>query len=227
MDSIRFCSVAGAPAFRTGNLHVRQKLHIQADNAGSIADRTAEFSRVVGKIACLNACRLRFRRFGVYFPQLVVDIGVGGHSGAHVDSDWRGVNQLYMADAVRLHCLYMGGQLLTGREGFQSGHQTLQNQCGLPGAGYAGNDGHPPLWNIHIQGLYRVNLFGSQMNPSLLKQLVRAVGLFHCNLLSSGQVRSHKGMGIFLDFGNRSLGDDLPSPGSRPRSHFNQPVGFG
>ncbi len=45
----RFPAVTGAAAFRAGNLHIRQELHVQADDPRAVADRAAEPARCCRK----------------------------------------------------------------------------------------------------------------------------------------------------------------------------------
>ena len=76
LHKIRFPAVAAASAVRAGDLHIRQKLDVQADGARAVADGTAEFSRIIGKISRLIAFLLRPGKPGKNFPQLIVDIGI-------------------------------------------------------------------------------------------------------------------------------------------------------
>ena len=58
-DLIGGSCITRAAAFRTGNLHIRQKLHIQADTAGAVTDRAAQFSGIVGECAGFPAALFR------------------------------------------------------------------------------------------------------------------------------------------------------------------------
>ena len=71
-----------------------QELHVQADAAGAVAGGAAEPAGVVGKVPRLVPQGFGRRGSGKDLPQLVVDVGVGGHGGADVDADGGGVDEL-------------------------------------------------------------------------------------------------------------------------------------
>ena len=106
-----FPAVTASPAFRAGNFHIREELHVQIDDPRAVADRAAELAGVVGKIPGLIPKRLRVRRPGKDLPQLVMDVGISGHGGAHVDADGGRVDQLHLPNALRLHSGHVFRQL--------------------------------------------------------------------------------------------------------------------
>ena len=125
-DMLRGFSVPGTSAFRTGNVHVRQKLYIETDHSGSVTDRATQPSGVIGEIARFVSCLLCIRSFCIYFPELVVYIGIGGDGGTDVDADRRGVDQLYLLDAVGFNgtdvvrkCSFLENRLQRGNKTFQ------------------------------------------------------------------------------------------------------------
>ena len=87
-------------AVRTGNVHIRQELHVQTDDAGAVAAGATQGAGIVGEIACLIAARLRVRRFGIELAQLVMRARIGRDRRADVDADRRRVDELNMRDAV-------------------------------------------------------------------------------------------------------------------------------
>ena len=87
-------------AVRTGNVHIRQELHVQTDDAGAVAAGATQGAGIVGEIACLIAARLRVRRFGIELAQLVMRARIGRDRRADVDADRRRVDELDMRDAV-------------------------------------------------------------------------------------------------------------------------------
>ena len=102
LDLFRFLAIPAAPAIRAGNFHIRQKLHIQADRACPVAGRAAQFSGIIGKIACLIAhVALASGSLCISLAQLVMNIGIGGHGGTDIDADGCRVDQLDLPDALR------------------------------------------------------------------------------------------------------------------------------
>ena len=91
-DQPGFFGVSGASALGTGNLHIRKKLHVQADYPGAVADRAAESSGVIGESPCLPAFLFGCGSFCKSFPQFVMDVGIGSYCGADVDADRSGVD---------------------------------------------------------------------------------------------------------------------------------------
>ena len=87
-------------AVRTGNVHIRQELHVQTDDAGAVAAGATQGAGIVGEIACLIAARLRVRRFGIELAQLVMRARIGRDRRADVDANRRRVDELDMRDAV-------------------------------------------------------------------------------------------------------------------------------
>ena len=80
----RLLCVAGAVAVRAGDVHVRQKLHVQADAARAVAHRAAQRAGIVGKVARLIAPAFGVRGPGVDLSKLVVDVRVGRNGRADV-----------------------------------------------------------------------------------------------------------------------------------------------
>ena len=168
-DPLRLLRVPGATALGAGNLHIRQKLHVQADDARPVAHGTAKPSGIVGEIARPVSESLRVRRPGVNFAQLVVDIGIGRHRGADVDADGRRVDQLDAPDSFRFHRFYMLRQLLSRDMGLQGGNQALQDQRRLARSGYAGHRRKPSFGKLCLQRPHRMDRSGGKMNPPFRK----------------------------------------------------------
>ena len=76
---------------------------IQADLPGTIADRAAQFSRIIGKIACLITGIFRIGCSGIDLPQFIVYIGISCYCGTNIDSNGCGIDKLYMRNAFRLN----------------------------------------------------------------------------------------------------------------------------
>ena len=95
------------PALWTGDLYIGEKLYVQADHAGAVADRTAQFPCIVGKVSRLIAQFFCVCGAGKCLAQFIVDVGVGGYGGADIDADGRGVDQFHMRDPVCADGAYM------------------------------------------------------------------------------------------------------------------------
>ena len=107
--------VARASAHGAGDVHVGQELHVQADGARAVAFGAAQLPRVVGEVARFQPGRLGFGRAREGAAQLVVHPGVGGHGGAHVRADGRGVDEVRPLDARGFDALDVGGKLRAAR----------------------------------------------------------------------------------------------------------------
>ena len=154
------------PSFR-----VRQELDVQADGAGAIAAGAAQAARVVGKIARLVALLPGKGGAGVDLAQFIVDIGIGGHCGPHVDADGRCVNELDLRNARCSDAFHMGGQSFALGGGLQCGDQAFQHQRGLAGTGHAGHRNEPPPGQPDFQRLDGVDGPGAQGDGAQRKEL--------------------------------------------------------
>ena len=201
-----FC-IAGAPAFRAWDIHVRQKLHVKAHGACTVTDRAAQLTGVVGEGRRLPAAVFGILCPGIDLAQLVVDIGIGGHRRADVDANGRGVNELDMRDPLRRHRFDVVGERFPRGERFERRDQTFQDQRRLARTGYAGHDCQPTLGNVDLQGLYRVQRAGGQMDrpegKKLLCRRLRAQGYGF-----PGEKRPDAGRRVLRDLGDRPLRDD-------------------
>ena len=111
-DLFRLFPVPGSPALGTGNFHVRQKLHIQADRACAVAQRAAQFSCVVGKVPRFVPVTFSVGRTGEDLSQFVVNAGVGGDGRAHVEANGGGINQFHPVNPLGLQIFHVGGKVL-------------------------------------------------------------------------------------------------------------------
>ena len=81
----------------------------------------------------------------------------------------------------------------------QRGDQALQHHGGLAGAGHAGDHGEPPLGNVHLQRLYRVDPVGGQVDDAVCEQFVpSAAQLPQLRLGLAGEERADLRGGILL-----------------------------
>ena len=100
-------AVTAAAAVRAGDIHIGQKLHVQADTAGTVAGGAAQFAGVVGEVAGFVFAFFCVRRAGENFTQLIVHIGVCRNGGAHVDTDRRSIDELHLVNALGADRLHM------------------------------------------------------------------------------------------------------------------------
>ncbi len=226
VNLMRLPAVARAAAVRTGDLHVRQKLHVETDRPGAVAGRTAQRSRVIGKGTGLQVLLFRFVRPGKGFPQLIVYIGVGRHRRPDVDADRRRVNQPDLPDAVRLYILYMRRQRFSFGSRLQSRNQALQHQRRLPGAGNARDNRQLPFRKSDMERLYRVQGAHLHLNRPGVKQLRlrRAHPHIHPGLIR--KERPDHRLLIFLQIFDCPLRDHAAAAGTRLRPHLDHPVGM-
>ena len=155
-----------------------------------------------------------------------MDIGVGGHRGADVDADGRGVNELYLADAFCLYRPHMGGKLFAADDCLQAGNQAFQNQGGLAGAGHAGHRSQPSLGNADREGLYGVDGGCGKGNFADVKHADRISPVSYLRRSGICEEGADLGMRISGKLRRCPLGNH-PAP-VRPgsRAHLDEPVGF-
>ena len=222
---VRVPAVAGAAALGARNLHIRQELHIQTDNACAIADRAAQLAGVVGEIARLITKALRIGGAGKNLAQLVMDVGIGCYCGAHIDADGRCVNQLDLTDAFCLHRLHVGRQGAARRLCRQRRDKAFQYQRGLAGAGDPRHHGQAALGKRHLQRLYRVDGISRKPDAPLGEKLLRRAvcgGGVPC----PAQKGAYLGCRVRGQVGHRPLCNDAPAACARLGAHLNQPIGF-
>ena len=169
-DIMGLPAVTPSPAVRAGDVHIRQKLHIQRDLSGPVAGGAAEFTCIVGKISRFIAACLCVRRPGIDLAQIIVHIGIGCHCGPHIDTDGGRVDQLDLMDARCLQRSYVGGKFLSIDGGGKSRNQALQDHGRLAGTGDAGDHCQLPFRDPDIQGMHGVDGTGLHMDGSLCKK---------------------------------------------------------
>ena len=171
-DLARLRRVAAAAAVRARDVDIRQELYVQADLPRPVAGRAAQGSGVVGEGAGLQPSLLRRGKPGVDLSQLIVDVGVGRHRGAHVDADRRSIDQFRPLYALRAHALDVGGELFALDHALQRGDQALQHHGRLAGAGNAGDHGEPPLREAHGKRMHGMDLPGLQADLPQREELL-------------------------------------------------------
>ena len=131
-DLVCLFSIPGSATVWTGDFDIREELDIQADRSRPVAGRTAEFSRVVGEIACLEAECLGFRLTRECLSQFVVDFGIGGDGGTDVYAYRRGIDEFDMADPGRVDGFDVGRQSLILDAGLQAGTRLSKTNVVFP-----------------------------------------------------------------------------------------------
>ena len=223
----RVPAVARAVAGGAGDVHVRQELHVQTDNAGAVAGGAAQSARVVGKVAGLVAEMPGLGGAGEDLAQFVVDVGVGGHRGAHVDADGRGVDELDLRNAGRFHGAHVLRQPAPRNGRLQRRDEAFEDQRGLARAGYAGDDAQPPLGKFHFQRPHGVDGSGGKPQPPEAEQFLPARPRPQSIRSRLAQKRPDAGGGVRSQLRHRSLRDDAPAVRARAGAHLHQMVGFG
>ena len=217
-------AVARAAAVGTDDLHVGQELDVQADGAGAVAGGAAQRAGIIGKVAGLVIQALRVGRAGVDLAQLVVHAGVGGHGGADVDADGRGVDQLDLGNAGRADRLHVLRQRLAAQRGLQPGNQALEDQRGLARAGHAGDGGQPALGEPQGEGLHGVNWPGGHFDRAQVKQVRRVGPRPGLHLPRARKKAADLGARVGGDLRDRALGDDVSALRAGGGAHFDEPV---
>ena len=155
-----------------------------------------------------------------------MDACVGCHSGADIDADGRGINQLDVCNAVSIDCVDVGRQCGTMDFRLQSGDQAFQYHGGFSGAGYPGDNREPSLGNIDHQGLYRMNLIRRKVNRAIRKQAFFLGTGTQPAPGGTGKKRTDLGSRILFNRRNVALCNDMTALCAGLRSHFDDPVGL-
>ena len=92
-DAFCVLPIARAMAGRAGNLHIRQELYIQADDACPVTDWTSEFSRIVREISCFESLFPGTFAPGVDFSQLIMDIRISRNRRSYIDANRRRIDK--------------------------------------------------------------------------------------------------------------------------------------
>ena len=101
--------------------------------------------------------------------------------------------------------------------------KAFQNQRRLAGAGHTRDNGQPPLGNVHLQRLDRMDGVRRKMDAPLGKQLRRrAVPGRSTPLLT--QKRADLGRRVPGQVGHRALGNDVPAARTGLGAHLDEPV---
>ena len=170
--------ITGAVAVRTGDVHIRKELDIEADGARPVAGRTAEPAGVVGKIPRLPSACLGILGLGEHLPEFVVDVGVGRNGGAYVDADGRRVDELDLTYAVGLDSGHVRRQSGAVDVRLEPGNQTLQDHGCLAGAGHPRHDGETALRETDFQRLDGMDGAGAHAYASQIEKVLPPWGRF-------------------------------------------------
>ena len=151
---------------------------------------------------------------------------VGGNRGADVDPDGRGIDEFDVRDALRTDGADVLRQRLAADVRIQRGDEAFQHHRCLAEAGYAGDDGEPPLGDTHLQRLHGMDRRSRKMNDAVGKELFFPRAPPQLCFRRSGEERPDLGDGIFFDRGDRPLGNDVAALRAGLGTHFHDPVRF-
>ena len=130
-----------------------------------------------------------------------------------------------MLDPLRRQRFDVVGERFPRGERFERRNQAFQDQRRLAGAGHAGHDREPSLGDGDVQGLYRVQGAGGQMDrPRGKKLFLRRLRAHDSGF--PGKKGPDAGRRILRDLGNRPLRDDPAARCPGPRPHLDDPVGL-
>ena len=225
-DIVGRLRVPRTAAVRAGYIHVRQKLHIQTDNACSVTALAAKRACIVRKSTGLIFMRFGIWQFGVKLAQIIVNACIGGDSRADVDADRRSINELYVLNPLSVNGTDMLRQRLAVNRRSQRRYKAFQNHCGFTGTGYTGDNRQPALRNIYLQWLNGMYRCSSKMNGTVSKQLLLLSAAFPLCRCLSGKERADLRSRICFNLRYRSLRNYMATAGACLRSHFHKPVCF-
>lgn len=142
---------------------------------------------------------------GKNLAQFVVDVGIGSHSGPHVDADGRGIDELDLLDALGCYRLDMGRQRTAHGTGpARAGTRLSRISVVLPEPDTPVTTVSLPLGDVYLQRVHRVNGIGGKVDAALGKE----VALPRPGRQRGGrraQKRSDHRLRVLLNFGHSAL----------------------
>ena len=143
-----------------------------------------------------------------------MDVGIGGHRGAHIDADGGGVDELDLLNAGGFHSTDMLRQFCAPEMAASSaGIRLSSTSVVLPEPDTPVTTVSLPFGNVGLQRLDRVDRAGGQVDAPLFKQLVcrgSAAGTMRLGDLPQryGPIWER---GLSAESVHRALRDDLPA----------------
>ena len=218
-----FPVVAGAPAYLTGNIHVRQKVHFDLYQAVAAAGLTPAALHIEGEAAGTIAADPGIRSRCKKIADIIEQAGIGSGVGARCTADRALVNvdhlvQMLHADDLTTDAGAGTGMIQLAKQGLV---QHLIYEAGFTRAGYAGDAGQRAQRNIHIHILQIV--FCCSANGKRFSVALSSYGR-NRDLLYARQVLTGNGFG----FGNNILqcagGHDLTAMAARSWAHIHNVI---
>ena len=218
--------IARAAAFGTRNIDVGQELHVEADRAGAVAHWATQPSGVVGEVARLVTGGPGIGRAGEDLAQLVVNIGVSSHRGAHVGTDGCRIDELDVFDTRRIDIFHMGWQRRARYRRFERRNEAFENQRGFARPRYARHHREAAFGNDDFERFYGVNLGGGETDRPLYEEFAFRHDGQHAGFDLACQKRADARRRTAFDLPDRPLRNDPSAVGPRSGAHLDDMVGM-
>ena len=164
--------ISGTSALRAWNVHIGQKLYVQADLAGAVTYGAAKLSCIIGKITSFISHVFGICRFCKYFSQFIVDIGISSSSGADIDANRSCIDQFCLGNPCRVHRKDMGRQSRFCNSCLYAGNKAFQNKSGLSRTGNTGYNGKTAFGDIYLKWFYCMDGTGRKGDGPMFKQVI-------------------------------------------------------
>src|SRR5262245_23188872 len=221
VDVERLAVVTPPLADVAGDVHVREEVHLDLDDAVALAGLAAAALHVEAEAARLVAARARLGRAGEKLAYRREEAGVGRRVRARrapdralVDVD-HAVDGLETLDAGRGRRL-VGDEVERARD---SAIERVVDERALARARNTRDAGEEADRERHVDSLQVVSRSFSELQ--LLLRVAPASLVRHVDALAPGEVLSRERGGARLDLARRALGDHAPAvhAGTRPEVH--------
>ena len=225
-DAFCVLPIARAMAGRAGNLHIRQELYIQADDACPVTDWTSEFSRIVREISCFESLFPGTFAPGVDFSQLIMDIRISRNRRSYIDANRRRIDKFDILYAGRIDRKHMAEEFFACKRCQKSRDKTFKHHGRLSRAGYTCHDREPSLRDFCVKRLYCMDRPRFHPDASFAEDFFLGNNRKYAARIISGKETAYFRLWIFADFFDSPLCNDISSITSRIRPHFNNPGCF-
>ena len=214
----RFAVIALALADLARHVDIRQKVHLDAQNAVAGTGFAAPAAHVEGEAVLLVAARLGFRRGGEDLADHVKQAGVGGRvaargaaDGALIDGDDL-VQLLKPVDAVAC----AGARVRAVEVALEGLVDDFVDERGFAAAGYAGDDRHHAQRNADVDVFQVIGARTAHRQPARGGFAVQR----HGDAAAAGEIRARDRFRAGHDFLRRALRDELAAVFARARANI-------
>ncbi len=224
-DLQRLAVVALAVADVTGHEDVRQEVHFHLDQAVALAGLAAAALDVEGEAPRPVAAVARLRHAGEEFSDRRQQARVGSGVGTRRASDRRLVDADHLVEELqsfdRVVRRRLGAAAVKVARG--GGVERVVDERRLAGAGYAGDAGEQPHWQVDGDLLQVVAACAE--DAQLPRRIRRLAFLRQGNGAASGEVGAGERIRVGGDLLRRAFRDDATAVLAGARAHVNHMVG--